>query len=178
MHRPNDSYFAELEQELAALSLAEREAILRELRSHYDDAAADPTADEQILRLGLPFQADQFGRKLKRIHRSAKREAAKHRTMMIIATVIASIAIVLSFVFPWFDGNLLAFILGGTAAVCSILSVVGIWLPKQTIGQWLFWSGSTGLTLIGLPSVISFSSFYLIFGPLLLWTGTRLQRTY
>jgi hypothetical protein len=50
-------------------------------------------------------------------------------------------------------------------------------VPRPRLGRWLVWSGSAGLTLVGVPTVISFSSLYLIFGPLLLLTGMRVQRT-
>lgn len=176
MHHFNDTYFAELEQELGSLSPEERDAIVRELRSHHDDALADPTADDLLLNIALPEGAKQVGRSLKSIHRATRREVIKHRTFLTIATVLASIILVSSFIFPWLDGRMLAFVFGGIAVVGAVAALVGLWLPKPRLGSWLFWSGTAGITLVGIPSVMSFSSFYLIFGPLLLWTGTRLQR--
>jgi uncharacterized membrane protein len=176
MHPFNESYFSELERELVSLSPEERDSILRELRSHTEDASADPGADMFTVLVGLPEQAAKVGRHLRSVHVAARREARKRRSMLIISTLVASAVIVLSFIFPWFDGNLIAFVLGGVAVVFAVLSLVGVWMPKPQIGRWLVWSGSAGLTLVGMPAVISFSSFYLICGPLLLLTGMRLQR--
>lgn len=176
MARFNDAYFAELEHELAGLSPEERLSILRELRSHSEDALADPAADEGLLRLALPARAASFGRRLRRVHSAARREARKRRTMLALSTMLAICAIVSSFIFPWIDGHLVAFVIGGLAVVCAVTSLVGMWLPKPRLARWLVWSGSAGLTLVGIPPVISFSSIYLIVGPLLLFTGMRLQR--
>lgn len=172
----NDSYFVELEQELASLSAEERDSIVRELRSHTEDASADPCADSFTLLVGLPQQAAKVGRRLRQVHGAARREARKRRSGLILSTLMALTVIVLSIIFPWFDGNVIAFILGGVAVVFAVLSLVGVWLPKPSIGRWLVWSGSAGLTLVGLPAIASFSSFYLICGPLLLLTGMRLER--
>ena len=172
----NDNYFAELEQDLATLSDEERASILRELRCHHEDALLDPEGDEQTLRLGLSEQVHYVGRRLQHIHNAARREARKRRSMLMLSTLVALSVIICSFIFPWIDGTLLAFLFGGLAVICAAVSLVGVWLPKPRIGRWLIWSGGTGLTLVGMPAVISLSSLYLICGPLLLVAGTRLQR--
>ena len=172
----SETYFAELEQELADLSAEERASILRELHGHTEDALSDPQSDDHILRMGLPSQVRAIGRSLLQVHNAARREARKRKSMLIISTVMASIVIVLSFIFPWIDGNVIGFVLGGTAVVCATVSLIGMWLPKRKVGRWLVWSGSTGLTLVGMPTLVSFGSLYLICGPLLLWTGMRSQR--
>lgn len=172
-----DSYFTELEQELASLSAEERDSILRELRSHTEDATSDPEADSFALSIGLPSRAEKVGRALKQIHAATRREARKRRSLLFASTSFAVTVIILSFIFPWFDGGRVAFVLGGLAVVFAVLSLVGIWMPRPRLGRWLVWSGSAGLTLVGVPTVISFSSVYLIFGPLLLLTGMRVQRT-
>lgn len=172
----NETYFSELERELATLSAEERDSIVRELRSHTEDACSDPSADSFALAIGLPERAANVGRSLRHIHGAARREARKRRTLLVLSTLFAVTVIISSFIFPWFDGNRVAFVLGGLAVVFAVLSLVGVWIPKPSIGRWLVWSGSAGLTLVGLPTVISFSSLYLIFGPLLLVTGMRIQR--
>ncbi|HEY1015793.1 MAG TPA: DUF1700 domain-containing protein [Herpetosiphonaceae bacterium] len=175
----NESYFAELESELGALSAEERDSILRELRSHTEDAQADGCADaDAALRLGLPTRAQWVGRQLRRVHAATQREARKRRSMLAIGSCIAIAALILSFIWPWLqtDGRVVAFVLGGLAAVCAVLSLVGIWVPKPRLGRWLVWSGSAGLTLIGVPPLFTFGSFYLICGPLLLVTGMQLKR--
>jgi uncharacterized membrane protein len=168
-----DNYFTELEQELASLSAEERDSILRELRSHTEDATSDPQADAFALSIGLPSRAEKVGRALKQIHAATRREARKRRSLLVLSTSFAVTVIILSFIFPWFDGGRVAFVLGGLAVVFAVLSLV----PRPRLGRWLVWSGSAGLTLVGVPTVISFSSLYLIFGPLLLLTGMRVQRT-
>ena len=175
----NESYFAELESELGALSADERDSILRELRSHTEDAMADQAPDAAAaLRLGLPDHAARVGRNLRRVHIAARREARKRRSMLAIGSGIAITALVLSFIWPWLqtEGQLVAFVLGGLASVCAVLSLIGIWVPKPRLGRWLVWSGSAGLTLIGVPPLFTFGSFYLICGPLLLVTGMQLKR--
>lgn len=176
MARFDEHYFDQVEHELHALAAEERESILRELRSHTEDAWADPQLDDWALHLGLPTRSQRVGRALRRVHASTQREALKRRSMLTISTSIAVLAIVMSFIWPWFDGNILAFVLGGLAVVCAVLSLIGVWVPKPRLGRWLVWSGSAGLTLIGVPPVISFGSIYLICGPLLLVAGTQLKR--
>ncbi len=172
----SENYFAELERELADLSAEERASIIRELRCHREDALADPQGDTELLHIGLPSQAVTFGKRLRQIHSAAKREARKRRSMLLISTLMAVSVIIMSVIFPWFDGNVAAFIIGGIAVVCAAVSLIGVWVPKPKVGRWLVWSGSAGLTLVGVPPVISFGSLYLIVGPLLLVTGMRLQR--
>lgn len=173
----SEHYFAELEHELVGLSPEERTSILRELQCHTEDALTDPQGDDHLLRMGLPDQARAVGRSLRRIHDAARREARKRRSMLTLSTTMAISVIVMSFIVPWIDGNLIAFVLGGVAVVCAATSLVGVWIPRPRLSSWLVWSGSAGLTLVGLPAMVSFSSIYLISGPLLLWTGMRLQRT-
>jgi uncharacterized membrane protein len=100
----NESYFSELEQELATLSAEERDSIIRELRSHTEDASADPSADSFTVQVGLPEQAAKVGRHLRNVHIAARREARKRRSMLIVSTLMAVTVIVLSFIFPWFHG--------------------------------------------------------------------------